>query len=257
MADGECHYIHHPPLDISAGSASPRTLSFPVMTPKDRAGRAAVSFIESGMIVGLGTGSTAKLFIDALGEALREGKLRNIRGIPTSKRSEEQAKQLGIPLTNFIESPTIDVTVDGADEVDPKLNLIKGLGGALLREKLVAQNTRRFVIVADSTKKVTTLGTHSPLPVEVVQFAHEATAHFLSSLGCTPTLRPDPAAPGKPYITDNGNFIYDCRFIRIDDPFDLERKLALRAGVVETGLFLGMADTALVAGDTDVETMKR
>jgi ribose 5-phosphate isomerase A len=225
------------------------------MTPKQRAGEAALTYIKDGMAVGLGTGSTAKLFIDALGAALRAGKIKNIRGIPTSVRSEEQAKQLGIPLTNFTETATLDVTVDGADEVGPGMNLIKGLGGALLREKLVAQNSRKLVIVADDSKKVTALGTKSPLPVEVTQFAHEAAERFLRGLGCTPTLRKTETAAN--YVTDNGNFIYDCRFTKIDDPRVLQEELAQRAGIVETGLFLDMADVVLLAGIDAVETLKR
>src|SRR5271169_6084684 len=132
------------------------------MDPKQRAGEAALSYIHDGMAVGLGTGSTAKLFIDALGAALAQGRLKNIKGIPTSNRSGEQAEKLGIPLTTFAQTSTLDVTVDGADEVGPGLNLIKGLGGALLREKLVAQNSKRLVIVADDSKRVSALGTKSP-----------------------------------------------------------------------------------------------
>ncbi|MGA2230957.1 MAG: ribose-5-phosphate isomerase RpiA [Tepidisphaeraceae bacterium] len=225
------------------------------MDPKQRAGQTAVSYIKSGMLVGLGTGSTAKLFIDALGAALAEGKLKDIKGIPTSIRSEQQAQRLGIPLTTFAESPTLDVTVDGADEVGPGLNLIKGLGGALLREKLVAQNSRRLVIVADDTKRVASLGTKCPLPVEVTQFSHQASERYLKGLGCVPTLRL--AENGSPYVTDNGNYIYDCKFARIDDPRGLEEKLAHRAGIVETGLFLDIADTVLLAGSDGVETLKR
>jgi ribose 5-phosphate isomerase A len=225
------------------------------MTPKEKAGLEAVSFIRDGMVVGLGTGSTAKFFIDFLAAALREGKLRNIKGIPTSLRSGEQAKSLGIPLTDFAESAAVDVTVDGADEVDPWLNLIKGRGGALLREKLVAQNSKRLVIIADDGKKVTALGTHLPLPVEVLQFSHQASQRFLASLGCKPVLRQ--AEGGGTYVTDNGNFIYDCQFTRIDDPVKLEETLCHRAGVVETGLFIGMADTVLIAGKEGVEKLVR
>jgi ribose 5-phosphate isomerase A len=225
------------------------------MNPKERAGQAALSYIKDGMIVGLGTGSTAKLFIDALGAAIGAGRITGIKGIPTSVRSEEQARQLGIPLTTFAETPAVDVTIDGADEVGPGLNLIKGLGGALLREKLVAQNSRRLVIVADDQKKVSFLGAKSPLPVEVARFSHEAAERFLRGLNCVPALRK--AADGSAYLTDNGNFIYDCRFARIDDPRALEEKLAHRAGIVETGLFIDMADVVLIAGADSVETLKR
>jgi len=222
------------------------------MTPKERAGQSALSYLRSGMVVGLGTGSTAKFFIDALGAALRDGKLADIRGIPTSVHSEIQAKSLGIPLTNFAESPALDVTVDGADEVGPGLNLIKGRGGALLREKLVAQNSRKLVIIADESKKVAVLGSHLPLPVEVAQFSHEAAAHFLKGLGGKPALR---QADARPYVTDNGNFIYDCIFTHIGDPAALEEALCHRAGIIETGLFIDMARVALIATSDSVETL--
>src|SRR5205823_1383899 len=159
------------------------------MNPKQRAGEAALSFIRDDMVVGLGTGSTADYFIAALGEAIKTGKLRGIRGIATSIQSERRAREVGIPLLTFAECSAIDLTVDGADEIDPKLNLIKGLGGALLREKVVAQNSRELVIIADATKKVSALGTKSPLPVEVTQFGHETQEKFLRDLGCIPTLR--------------------------------------------------------------------
>ena len=224
------------------------------MDPKQLAAQAALSYIKSGMVVGLGTGSTAKLFIDALGAALQAEKLTNIRGIPTSQRSDKQARDLGIPIVTHAQCPMADVTVDGADEVDPNLDLIKGLGGALLREKVVAQNSKKFVVVADSSKKVTHLGEHAPLPVEVAQFGFESHVPFLKSLGAQPVLRKD---GDKAYVTDNGNFIYDCRFERIDDPKSLESKLKGRAGVVETGLFVGMASVVLIATATEVETLLR
>ncbi|HTW93538.1 MAG TPA: ribose-5-phosphate isomerase RpiA [Tepidisphaeraceae bacterium] len=225
------------------------------MTAKELAGITAVSYVRSGMVVGLGTGSTAKYFIDALGAAIRDGKLKDIRGIPTSVHSAQQAASVGIPLTSFAEFPTVDLTVDGADEVGPGLNLIKGRGGALLREKIVAQNSRRLVIIADQSKKVAVLGSHLPLPVEVAQFSHEAAAHFLTSLGCKARLRQ--ADAGGPFVTDNGNFIYDCTFARITDPAGVEETLCHRAGIVETGLFISMADTALIATDDAVETLTR
>jgi ribose 5-phosphate isomerase A len=223
--------------------------------PKQRAGQAALAYLRDGMTVGLGTGSTAKFFIDALAAALRQGQLKGIRCIPTSVHSEEQARNLGIPLTHFGESPAIDVTVDGADEVGPGLNLIKGLGGALLREKIVAQYSRRLVIIADESKKVIYLGRRCPLPVEVTQFAHEASERFLRSLGSVPALRM--GENDAPFVTDNGNFIYDCRFPRIEDPRSLQEKLAHQAGIVETGLFLDMADVILLAGIDSMETLKR
>jgi ribose 5-phosphate isomerase A len=170
--------------------------------------------------------------------------------VPTSRQSERRAIELGVPLTSFAQVQQIDITVDGADEVGPNLNLIKGLGGALLREKIVAQNSKRLVIVADASKVVTALGTKSPLPVEVTMFGHEVQAAFLRGLGCTPMLR---MSEGKPFVTDNGNYIYDCRFSRIDDPLALQQQLASRAGIVESGLFIGLAKLALIANGDSVE----
>lgn len=225
------------------------------MTPKQRAAQAAMAYVSDGMTVGLGTGSTADFFLQALASAVRNGKLSDIRGVPTSKMSERRARELDIPLTSLAEVPVLDVTVDGADEIDPQLNLIKGLGGALLREKIVAQNSRQLVVIADASKYVQTLGTRTPLPVEVTQFGHEAQEAFLRSLGCVPVLRRE--HNGKPFVTDNGNFIYDCRFQSIPDPVALDTALGHRAGIVESGLFLGIARIALVADDIDVRTLSR
>jgi ribose 5-phosphate isomerase A len=226
------------------------------MDVKQRAGEAAMAFVRDGMALGLGTGSTTRFFIDTVGAAVRAGRLKNIRGVPTSIRSEEQARALGIPLTTLAECPRLDVAVDGADEVDPALNLTKGLGGALLREKIVAQAAATFVVIADSSKDVPRLGTKAPLPVEVVPFAHEVQALFLRTLGAEPALR---AAPdGKTYVTDNGNYIYDCRFARgIEDPEQLAEALSRRAGIVEHGLFLNMASVVLLAGADRVEERRR
>lgn len=225
------------------------------MNPKQRAAEAAMEFVESGMIVGLGTGSTADFFIAALGAALRSGRVKEIRGIPTSRASERRAMELGIPLTTLAAAPRVDVTVDGADEIAPDLGLIKGLGGALLREKIVAQNSGRLVIIADASKTVQTLGSRSPLPVEVVPFAHECQVAFLEKLGATAALRR--GADGGVFVTDNGNYIYDCRFAGILDPAGVESRLLHRAGVVETGLFLGMASVALVADESGVRRIER
>src|SRR5256714_10994440 len=159
------------------------------MNPKQRAAEAAMAFVKSGMVVGLGTGTTADFFLVALGNAIRSGKLSGVRGIPTSKQSERRAQEVGIPLVTLKECPTVDVTIDGADEIAPNLDLIKGLGGALLREKIVAQNSARLVIIADRSKAVPALGTKSPLPVEVAAFGHETHEPFLRSLGATPALR--------------------------------------------------------------------
>jgi ribose 5-phosphate isomerase A len=225
------------------------------MSPKHRAAEAAMKYVRDGMVVGLGTGSTADLFLQALAAAIRDGRVKNVRGVPTSRQSERRAQHLGIPLTTLAECAHPDVTIDGADEVDPRLDLIKGLGGALLREKMVAQDSKKLVIIADAGKAVSKLGTKAMLPVEVVQFAHEAQEPFLRSLGATPALRRSADAV---YVTDNGNYIYDCRFPDgINDAGELDLALRRRAGVVETGLFVGMADVALVADEQHVEERVR
>ena len=230
----------------------------PPMNPKQRAAEAALQYVRSDTVIGLGTGSTADFFLIALGDALRTGRLKNIRGVPTSEQTARRARELNIPLVELadVEDP-LDVTVDGADEVAPNLDLIKGLGGALLREKVVAQNTATFIIVADASKRVERIGTKAPVPVEVVQYAHEVTARFISSLGAQTELRTE--KNGSPFVTDNGNFIYHCRFARgIDDPRTLQATLRERAGVAETGLFPGIARVAIIANeDGRVETLKR
>jgi len=226
------------------------------MNPKQRAAEASLQFVRDGMVVGLGTGSTADYFLQALATAIRDGRLKDIRGVPTSRQSERRAEHLGIPLTSLAHAHP-DVTIDGADEIDPHLDLIKGLGGALLREKVVAQNSKLHVIIADTSKTVPKLGTKAPLPVEVAQFAHEVHAEFFRSLGSTPALRKTP--DGAPYVTDNGNYIYDCKFASgIDDPAALDAMLQIRAGVLDTGLFVGIAGAALIANeDGTVEERRR
>jgi ribose 5-phosphate isomerase A len=224
------------------------------MNPKQRAAEAAIEFVADGMTIGLGTGSTADEFLVALSAALKSGRVKNIVGVPTSLRSRHRSEELGIPLATLTEHPKLDVTIDGADEISPRLDLIKGLGGALLREKMVAQHSTKLIIIADSGKAVGQLGTKQMLPVEVVQFAHEVQAMFLRSQGCTPVLR---MAGGVPFVTDNGNYIYDCRFPGIADPRGLEAALQTQAGIVEHGLFLGMADVALIADENAVETRRR
>jgi len=224
------------------------------MNPKQRAADAALEQVQSGMVLGLGTGSTADYFLQALAAALKSGRLTNLRGVPTSRQSERRAQYLGIPLATLVECPTPDLTIDGADEIDPRLNLIKGMGGALLREKIVAQNSRRLLIIADSSKSVPALGVKSPLPVEVAPFGHEIHEQFLRTLGAIPTLRKIQDAL---YTTDNGNYIYDCRFTRIDDPQKLQSTLKSRAGIVETGLFIGLAHEAIIAGEGGLEHRTR
>lgn len=216
---------------------------------KRAAAEAAAGMIEDGMIVGLGTGSTARFAIEELIRRVRDG--LHIRAIPTSKRSAAQARAGGIPLTTFAEHRRIDITIDGADEIQTgTLNLIKGLGGALLREKIVAAASERLVIVADGRKLVEQLGGTAPVPVEVVPFGWETTADRLRRLGTEP--QPRRYAAGQLFCTDGGNRILDCRFGTIADPAALDRAIGQIVGVVESGLFIGMARLALVASDEGV-----
>jgi ribose 5-phosphate isomerase A len=227
------------------------------MNPKQRAAEAALAYVASGQVVGLGTGSTADFFLVALAAALTAGTRSDVRGVPTSEQSDRRARELGIPVVALTDVGRVDVTVDGADEVGPGLDLIKGLGGALLREKIVAQNSGELVIIADAGKRVAQLGTKAPLPVEVAPFAHEVHVPFFRSLGAEPVLRMTKDG-GRPFVTDNGNHIYDCRFpTGIADPRALEATLYARAGVVHSGLFLGIASVVLVADDARVETLTR
>jgi ribose 5-phosphate isomerase A len=219
---------------------------------KEAAARASLRFVKDGQIVGLGTGSTAAYFIELLGADVKNG-LR-VRGIPTSVRSREQAASLGIPLTTLDECQQIDVTVDGADEVDPQLRLIKGGGGALLREKIVASATRQLVIVADASKRVPVLGKF-PLAVEVIKFAQALVMKKIEALGAKVSLRRE--ADGKPYLTDENNHILDCRFAQIPDADGLARQLGDMPGVVEHGLFIGMANVVLVANGSEVVELRR
>jgi ribose 5-phosphate isomerase A len=219
---------------------------------KEAAARASLRFVKDGQVVGLGTGTTASHFIKLLGEQVKNG-LR-IRGIPTSDRSRELAASLGIPLTTLDECQEIAVTVEGADEVDPQLRLIKGGGGALLREKIVASATKQLVIVADATKQVKMLGKF-PLPVEVIKFAQALVAKRIAALGADVQLRRK--GDGMPFLTDENNHILDCRFGEIRDADRLARELSDMPGVVEHGLFIGMASVVLFARGSEIVEMRR
>ncbi len=216
---------------------------------KRAAAEAAVELVRDGMVVGLGSGSTAAFAVEALARRRWQG-LRFV-GIPTSERTATQAQAVGIPLTSFADHPHIDLTIDGADEVERStLNLIKGLGGALLREKIVAAASRRLVIVVDGAKLVERLGVRTPVPIEVVPFGIEATQKALEEMGAVLRLRTAPT--GEPFITDGGNRILDAAFGTISDPAGLEQKINRTVGVVENGLFVGRADHVFVADDTGV-----
>jgi ribose 5-phosphate isomerase A len=221
----------------------------PLQQFKQAAAEAAVALVEDGMVLGLGTGSTATLAVDALGQRVKQG-LR-IVGVPTSEHTAAQARGLGIPISSLGEQPELDLTIDGADEIQRgTLHLIKGRGGALLREKMVASASRRLIIIADGTKLVDRLGAHFAVPVEVVQFGWQSVERRLQKLGAKTALRPGPDA--KPYVTDGGNFILDCSFGPIESPAVLDQELNSVVGVVEHGLFLKMASRAIVAGQSGV-----
>jgi len=234
---------------------SANQLNADIIQLKQQTGRYAVDFVESGMVVGLGHGSTAIFAVRRIAELLHEGKLQDILGVPCSRQVEEDAQRLGIPLTTLDEHPVVDVTIDGADEVDPNLNVIKGGGGALLREKIVAQASRREIIVVDETKLSPALGTHWPVPVEVAPFGSRSQAAFLESLGAQPVLRLN--SGGTPFKTDQGNLILDCNFGPIAQPAQLAARLSERAGIVEHGLFLGLATDVIVASVDGIRHLKR
>jgi ribose 5-phosphate isomerase A len=219
---------------------------------KEAAGRAAAKLVRDGEVVGLGTGSTAYFAVIALGERVKLG--LKIIGIPTSVHTGDLARSVGIPLTTLDDRPEIDITIDGADEVDPKLNLIKGGGGALTREKVIAAASKKMVVVADASKVVSVLGKF-PLPVEVISFARTVVERKIVLLGGSPKLRTKP--DGSPYLTDNGNPILDCSFGAIADPPALARALSSTPGIVEHGLFIGLATMALVGRPDRVEEMHK
>lgn len=220
---------------------------------RDAAAR-ALDLVSDGMVLGLGTGSTVAHFVELLGQALDEERLTDVVGVPSSVRTGREARAAGVPLVGLSERGRLDMTVDGADEVTPDLDLIKGMGGALLREKMVAQASERLVIIADESKSVARLGTRSPLPVEVVDWGWHVHVAMLESWGATVAMRQ--FDDGPPYKSDNGNLILDCTFPEgIDDPGALAARLDATAGVVEHGLFLGMTTLAILAGPSGVRTI--
>jgi len=215
----------------------------------------AVELVRSGMALGLGHGTTARYALLRIAEILRSGALRDIVGVPCSAQVEAEARELGIPVTTLEDHPVLDLTIDGADEVDPEMNLIKGGGGALLREKIVAQASRREAIVVDEGKLSPVLGTRCALPVEVIPFGWKTHVRFLENLGAEVALRQDSAR--QPYRTDQGNFILDCRFGPIRDPRALAREIEARPGIVAHGLFLDLVTDLFVAGPNGVRHQER
>ena len=222
---------------------------------KRQAAEKAVELIRSGMVLGLGAGTTAHFALVRIAQLLADGSLRDILGVPCSLAVAEEAQRLGIPLTTLDEHPWLDLTIDGADEVDPQLNLIKGGGGALLREKIVAQASRREIIVVDESKLSPALGTCRAVPVEVVPFGLRTQIRFLESLGARVELRRGP--DGTPVRTDQGNLLLDCQLGPIADPDALAQRLAARAGIVEHGLFIGLATDVFVAGRDGLRHLRR
>jgi len=224
---------------------------------KQQAAERALAYLKDGMKVGLGTGSTAAKFVDLVGARVKEG--LELTCVPTSEATRAQAERLGIRLTTLEETPDLDLTVDGADELDGELRLIKGGGGALLREKIVAMASRRMVVIADASKRVATLGKF-PLPVEIVPFGVAATRRLLERLaaeaGCTGEIKLRVAEGGRPFVTDGGNHLFDCAFGRIEKPEALDQALKRIPGVVENGLFLGIANAAIIAGPDGVEVLE-
>jgi ribose 5-phosphate isomerase A len=221
-------------------------------TPKKLAAERAIEFVRDGHVVGLGTGSTAKFAIEGIAARVREG--LKVTGVATSLATQRMAEGLGIPLTSLNEVPVIDITIDGADEVDGRLNMIKGGGGALTREKLVALASLKRVIIVDDRKLVSTLGESWPVPVEVLPFAWRRSALMLNELGCAAELR---GSVNEPFETDNGNYILDCRFGPIANASEMEKRIKLVPGVIECGLFIGIADLLVIGFDGRVEVRER
>jgi ribose 5-phosphate isomerase A len=231
------------------------------MNLKQMAAKQALEYVQDGMSVGLGSGSTTSYFIDLLGEKLKMGRLQSVIGVPTSEETAGHARQLGIPITslsgllNGAEMPTLDLAVDGADEVDPRLDLIKGLGRAMLREKIVESHTRRFIVIVDRSKVVTRLG-RGPLPIEILPFEAELHVHWLNTLGCRAELWCE--SDGSPARTDNGNYLARCWFPEgIPDVEKLDRVLADRPGIIEHGLFLNMTSSVIIADENGITIKER
>jgi ribose 5-phosphate isomerase A len=222
---------------------------------KRKAGERAVDFIRSGMVVGLGHGTTAIFALRRIARMLKDGQLEDIQGIPCSQQVEHDARELGIPLTTLDAHPAIDVTIDGADEITMQLNLIKGGGGALLREKIVAQASHREIIVIDASKLSPHLGTHWAVPVEVVPFGWRTQLDYLTTLGAKISLRREEKS-GTPFRTDQGNLILDCDFGPLDDPAELAAKLTQRAGIIEHGLFLDLVTDLIIGDETGTRHIK-
>jgi ribose 5-phosphate isomerase A len=219
---------------------------------KRKAGEAAAELVQDGMVVGLGTGSTVRYFIEALGKRVAAG--LKVQGIPTSESSAKLARSLGIPLTSLDEKAVVDLTVDGADEFDAQLRLIKGGGGALTREKIVAKASKRMVVVADEGKQVKELGSTFPLPIECIAIAKAPLMRRLQELGATAKVR---EVDGKPFLTDNGHLVVDAKFARIEYPEAIEQAIETMPGVLACGLFLGLCESVLVGTEDGVRTVKR
>ena len=226
------------------------------MNLKRQAAAVALTYVQSGMVVGLGSGSTAAHFVELLGEQLAKGTFDDIVGVPTSETTAALARALRIPITTLTRHPRLDLAVDGADEVDPNLDLIKGLGRALLREKVVESRARRFLVIVDESKLVSCLGLRGPLPVEIVRFEAAVHVDWLNELGCRAELWLED--DGSPVVTDNGNYMVRCWFQHgITDAAALARALAHQPGIVEHGLFLNMASAVIVAAARGTRVMER
>lgn len=235
-------------FDVIFGGDLSEGINFMSDEPKWRAAERAIEFVRDGQVVGLGTGSTTRFAIKGL--ACRVAGGLKIKGVPTSVETERMAAELGIPILQLNDAGPIDITIDGADSVDPRFNMIKGGGGALTREKLVAIASKKRVIIVDESKLVERLGVTWAVPVEVLPIAWRPTQERLTKLGCEPRLR---QKDGRPFETDNGNYILDCKFEAIADPESLEAKIKLVPGVIENGLFVGIADVLVIGYQDRVE----